>query len=58
MASAVAPVPFALSALPRPVKRVLLVDESPKDLQANADTLNGQGYTIQMCESVARESLV
>jgi len=28
------------------------VDESPKDLHANADTLNRQGYTIQTCESV------
>jgi len=52
MASAVAPVPFALSALPRPVRRVLLVDESPKDLQANADVLDRQGYAIQTCESV------
>ena len=52
MASAVAHSPFALSALPRPVRRVLLVDESPKDLHANADTLNRQGYTIQTCESV------
>ena len=52
MASAVAPVPFALSALPPPARRVLLVDESPKDLHANADALDRQGYTIQTCESV------
>src|SRR6266700_3896647 len=52
MASAVAPFPFALPTLPSPVMRVLLVDESPKDLHANADTLNRQGYTIQTCESV------
>ena len=52
MASAVAPVPLAVPTLPSPVRRVLLVDESRKDLRANADTLNRQGYTIQTCESV------
>ena len=41
-----------LSGLPGPARSVLLVDESPKDLHANADTLNRQGYTIQTCESV------
>ena len=52
MASAVAPVPFAVPTLPSPARRVLLVEESRKDLHANADTLNRQGYTIQTCESV------
>jgi len=35
------------------VRRVLLIDESPKDLHANADILNRQGYDVRTCESVS-----
>ena len=47
------PVPFALPVAPNPARSVLLVDESPKDLRANADILNRQGYEVQTCESVS-----
>ena len=53
MASAVAPVPFALPTLPSSVRSVLLVDESPKDLLADADILNRQGYEVRTCKSVS-----
>ena len=52
MASAVAPVPFARPTLPPPVRSVLLVDESPQDLLADADILNRQGYQVRTCKSV------
>lgn len=53
MASAADPVRFALLAPPSPVRSVLLVDDSLKDLHANADILNREGYEVQTCESVS-----
>jgi len=58
MASAVAPVPFALSALPRPVRRVLLVDESPKDLHLTLILSTGKGIQFKRVIPSARVRLV